>query len=44
VAWDDPDIGADWGEKDPVLTARDQENPRRGELDVALRPHAGLRR
>jgi len=44
VAWDDPDIGADWGLKAPVLSARDQANPRRADLDVALRPHAALRR
>jgi dTDP-4-dehydrorhamnose 3,5-epimerase len=44
VAWDDPEIGADWGLKDPVLSGRDQANPRRAELDVALRPHSALRR
>jgi dTDP-4-dehydrorhamnose 3,5-epimerase len=44
VAWDDPEIGADWGVKTPVLSERDQANPRRIELDVALRPHSGLRR
>ena len=44
VAWDDPEIGADWGVKVPVLSERDQANPRRAELDVALRPHAALRR
>jgi dTDP-4-dehydrorhamnose 3,5-epimerase len=44
VAWDDPDIAADWGVTAPVLSARDQANPRRAELGVALRPHAALRR
>ncbi len=24
VAWDDPDIGADWGLTDPILSTRDQ--------------------
>jgi dTDP-4-dehydrorhamnose 3,5-epimerase len=43
VAWDDPDIGADWGIKEPVLSARDQANPGRAALGVALRPHAALR-
>ena len=43
VAWDDPDIGADWGVVDPVLSARDSANPRRGELPPGRRPHAGLR-
>jgi len=37
VAWDDPDIGAEWGlvERgwaEPVLSQRDQANPRRAEL------------
>lgn len=32
VAWDDPDIGADWGVEAPVLSARDRANPRRAEL------------
>jgi dTDP-4-dehydrorhamnose 3,5-epimerase len=44
VAWDDPDIGADWGVSDPILSARDQANPRRCALPVDRRPHAGLRR
>jgi dTDP-4-dehydrorhamnose 3,5-epimerase len=44
VAWDDPDIGADWGVKTPVLSARDQANPRRADLGAAVQPRAGLRR
>jgi len=43
LAWDDPDVAADWGISDPVLSARDQTNPRRSALDPALRPRAGLR-
>ena len=43
VAWDDPDIGADWGIAEPVLSERDQKNPRRSELDPAVRPRYGLR-
>jgi dTDP-4-dehydrorhamnose 3,5-epimerase len=43
VAWDDPDIAADWGLRDPVLSARDQSNPRRSELSDAVRPRVGLR-
>jgi dTDP-4-dehydrorhamnose 3,5-epimerase len=43
LAWDDPAVGADWGIVDPVLSARDQHNPRRDQLDEAVRPHAGLR-
>ena len=44
VAWDDPEIGADWGIESPVLSKRDRANPRRAEIEAALRPHAGLRR
>lgn len=44
VAWDDPEIGADWGVKDPVLSKRDQMNPRRRDIDPGRRPYAGLRR
>ncbi|MHB8670520.1 MAG: dTDP-4-dehydrorhamnose 3,5-epimerase family protein [Acidimicrobiales bacterium] len=32
VAWDDPEIGADWGVQDPVLSGRDRANPRRRDL------------
>ncbi|MBM3683062.1 MAG: dTDP-4-dehydrorhamnose 3,5-epimerase [Actinobacteria bacterium] len=35
VAWDDPEIGADWGIAAPVLSARDSANPRRS----AIAPH-----
>lgn len=38
VAWDDPDVGADWGIADPVLSARDRENPRRGDIEPTRRP------
>jgi dTDP-4-dehydrorhamnose 3,5-epimerase len=44
VAWDDPDIGAEWGLPDPILSVRDQANPRRADLPAGRRPHAGLRR
>jgi dTDP-4-dehydrorhamnose 3,5-epimerase len=44
VAWDDPEIAADWGVVDPVLSARDQANPRRADVPPKMRPHAGLRR
>jgi dTDP-4-dehydrorhamnose 3,5-epimerase len=43
VAWDDPDIAADWGVSDPVLSERDRTNPRRRDLPAARRPTAGLR-
>ena len=38
VAWDDPDVAADWGVSDPVLSGRDQQNPRRADLAGAARP------
>ncbi|MHB1930191.1 MAG: dTDP-4-dehydrorhamnose 3,5-epimerase family protein [Acidimicrobiales bacterium] len=44
VAWDDPDVGADWGIADPILSERDRRNPRRAGIDPASRPHAALRR
>lgn len=43
VAWDDPDIAADWGVQNPVLSARDRANPRRADIAAAVRPHAALR-
>jgi len=43
VAWDDPDVGADWGIATPILSERDRANPRRAELDPAHIPHARLR-
>ncbi|HEV7888674.1 MAG TPA: dTDP-4-dehydrorhamnose 3,5-epimerase family protein, partial [Acidimicrobiales bacterium] len=38
VAWDDPDIHADWGVADPVLSARDKANLKRSELAADKRP------
>jgi dTDP-4-dehydrorhamnose 3,5-epimerase len=43
VAWDDPEVRADWGIADPILSKRDQSNPRRAELEPRWRPHMGLR-
>jgi dTDP-4-dehydrorhamnose 3,5-epimerase len=43
VAWDDPEIGADWGVSDPVVSDRDRANPRRAEIPPARRPSLGLR-
>jgi len=43
VAWDDPEIAANWGLHEPVLSARDLGNPRRADLTDALRPHHPLR-
>jgi dTDP-4-dehydrorhamnose 3,5-epimerase len=44
VAWDDPDVGADWRISDPILSDRDKKNPRRAELPAGRRPYMGLRR
>jgi dTDP-4-dehydrorhamnose 3,5-epimerase len=38
LAWDDSEVGADWGVADPVLSARDQSNPRRADIPDAIRP------
>lgn len=43
VAWDDPEIGADWGVADPVLSDRDRTNPRRADLPEGRRPYWSLR-
>jgi dTDP-4-dehydrorhamnose 3,5-epimerase len=38
VAWDDPDVAADWGIAEPVLSDRDQTNPRRADILPGVRP------
>jgi len=38
LAWDDPEVGADWGLADPILSTRDQSNPRRGDIADDVRP------
>jgi len=43
LAWDDPELGADWGVDAPVLSARDQANPARADIDAAFRPRFRLR-
>jgi dTDP-4-dehydrorhamnose 3,5-epimerase len=43
VAWDDPEIAADWGITDPVLSGRDQGNPKRAEIPEPSRPVWPLR-
>lgn len=40
VAWNDPEIGIDWGIADPVLSIRDGANPRRSEIPAGLLPIA----
>jgi dTDP-4-dehydrorhamnose 3,5-epimerase len=43
VAWDDPNIVADWGLTEPILSGRDLKNPARAALESRLRPAWGLR-
>ncbi len=43
VAWDDPAVSGDWGLTDPVLSARDRDNPLRSEIPAGVQPRAGLR-
>jgi dTDP-4-dehydrorhamnose 3,5-epimerase len=43
VAWDDPAIDADWGVTDPILSKRDQANPRRADIEPMWQPHYQLR-
>jgi dTDP-4-dehydrorhamnose 3,5-epimerase len=38
IAWDDPEVGADWGLADPILSRRDQSNPRRADISHGARP------
>jgi dTDP-4-dehydrorhamnose 3,5-epimerase len=38
LAWDDPEVGAEWGVADPLLSARDRSNPRRVDIDPLERP------
>ena len=43
VAWDDLDIGADWGVATPVLSDRDRANPARADLPADRRPSWRMR-
>ena len=38
LAWDDPEVAADWGVTDPILSTRDLANPRRAEIPEGQRP------
>jgi dTDP-4-dehydrorhamnose 3,5-epimerase len=38
LAWDDPEVGADWGLSDPIISARDQSNPRRADIPDDIQP------
>ena len=43
LAWDDPEVAADWGLSDPVLSRRDQSNPRRADIAPGVRPRVVMR-
>ncbi|MCU1463464.1 MAG: dTDP-4-dehydrorhamnose 3,5-epimerase-like enzyme [Acidimicrobiales bacterium] len=43
VAWDDPDLGIDWGVADAVVSPRDQANPRVRDIPPDRRPIFALR-
>jgi dTDP-4-dehydrorhamnose 3,5-epimerase len=43
VAWDDPDLGIEWGIEEPVTSVRDQKNPRRAEIPGDRLPTRGHR-
>lgn len=43
VAWDDPEIAADWQLTDPIVSQRDQENPRRADIPAGRRPYWPMR-
>jgi dTDP-4-dehydrorhamnose 3,5-epimerase len=43
VAWDDPEIGADWGISAPILSDRDRSNPNRADIEPQWRAHHSLR-
>jgi len=38
VAWDDPTLALPWGVVDPILSLRDQQNPRLHEIDASRLP------
>ncbi len=38
VAWDDPEINVDWGVTNPIVSPRDQRNPRYADLPAEARP------
>lgn len=41
VAWDDPVFNLDWGVTDPVVSARDQENPQLRDIPLGELPRYG---
>jgi len=43
VAWDDPELKADWGIATPILSDRDRRNPVRADIPAGRKPYFGLR-
>ena len=43
VAWNDPEIAGDWGVSDPILSDRDQANPKRRDLPTQFQPSWPMR-
>jgi dTDP-4-dehydrorhamnose 3,5-epimerase len=43
VMWNDPAVDADWGVAYPILSERDQRNPRRADLPAGRRPYWPMR-
>src|SRR5207248_10216189 len=43
VAWDGPQIAADWGVSSPELSDRDAANPKRAEIPDRARPRWPMR-
>jgi dTDP-4-dehydrorhamnose 3,5-epimerase len=43
LAWDDPELALDWGVSAPVLSPRDQQNPKRAEIAERVLPVFPLR-
>jgi dTDP-4-dehydrorhamnose 3,5-epimerase len=39
IRWDDPALGIDWGTRDPILSPRDQENPRLADVPAEMLPY-----
>ena len=36
IRWNDPEIGVDWGVKDPILSAKDEKNPLLKDIGVVF--------